>query len=88
MKFLVYGFLLPYGRAIMGGLMFSTIVTLFILPSIYVGLDNLNLWGRRGVRRAMGKAAKRFFFKSANAKISRGFLRRSGFFLLGTLFAH
>ena len=57
MKFLVYGFLLPYGRAIMGGLIFSTIVTLFILPSIYVGLDNLNLWGRRVVRGATGKAA-------------------------------
>jgi len=41
----------------MGGLMFSTIVTLFILPSIYVGLDNLNLWGRRVVRRATVKAA-------------------------------
>ena len=46
----------PMARAIMGGLMFSTIVTLFILPTIYVGLDNLNLWGRRVVRRATGKA--------------------------------
>jgi len=41
----------------MGGLLFCTIVTLFILPSIYVGLDNLNLRGRRVVRRATGKAA-------------------------------
>ena len=47
----------PMARAIMGGLMFSTIVTLFILPTIYVGLDNLNLWGRRVVRWATGKAA-------------------------------
>ncbi|MEE9169099.1 MAG: efflux RND transporter permease subunit, partial [bacterium] len=47
----------PMARAIMGGLMFSTIVTLFILPTIYVGLDNLNLWGRRVVRRATGKVA-------------------------------
>ncbi len=46
----------PMARAIMGGLMFSPIVTLFILPTIYVGLDNLNLWGRRIVRRATGKA--------------------------------
>jgi len=44
-------------RAIMGGLIFSTIVTLFILPTIYVGLDNLNLWGRRVARRATGKVA-------------------------------
>lgn len=42
----------PMTRAIMGGLMFSTIVTLFILPSIYVGLDNVKLWGGRVVRRA------------------------------------
>ena len=47
----------PMARAIMGGLMFSTIVTLFILPSIYVGLDNLNLWSRKVVRKATGKAA-------------------------------
>jgi len=47
----------PMARAIMGGLMFSTVVTLFILPTIYVGLDNLSLWGRRVVRRATGKAA-------------------------------
>ncbi|MFQ5639371.1 MAG: efflux RND transporter permease subunit [bacterium] len=37
----------PMARAIMGGLLFSTVVTLFILPTIYVGLDNLKLWGRK-----------------------------------------
>ena len=47
----------PMARAIMGGLLFSTIVTLFILPSIYVGLDNLNLWSRKVVRKATGKVA-------------------------------
>ncbi len=47
----------PMARAIMGGLMFSTIVTLFILPTIYVGLDNLQLWGKGVLRRATGKAA-------------------------------
>lgn len=42
----------PMARAIMGGLLFSTLVTLIILPTIYVGLDNLKLWGRRVLRKA------------------------------------
>ncbi|MFQ6114409.1 MAG: efflux RND transporter permease subunit, partial [bacterium] len=45
----------PMARAIVGGLLFSTIVTLIILPSIYVGLDNLKVWGRRVLQRATGK---------------------------------
>ncbi|MFQ5753094.1 MAG: efflux RND transporter permease subunit, partial [bacterium] len=45
----------PMVRAIMGGLLFSTIVTLIILPSIYVGLDNLKIWGRKVLLKAMGK---------------------------------
>jgi len=45
----------PMARAIMGGLLFSTVVTLIFLPSIYVGLDNLKFWGRRVVRRATAK---------------------------------
>ena len=42
----------PMARAIMGGLLFSTIVTLIVLPSIYVGLDNLKIWGQKTLRRA------------------------------------
>jgi HAE1 family hydrophobic/amphiphilic exporter-1 len=42
----------PMARSIMGGLLFSTVVTLIILPTIYVGLDNLKLWGRRILRKA------------------------------------
>jgi len=45
----------PMARSIIGGLLFSTIVTLFILPSIYVGLDNVKTWGKRVVKRATGK---------------------------------
>ncbi len=45
----------PMARSIMGGLLFSTIVTLIILPTIYVGLDNLTLWGRKTLRKATGK---------------------------------
>ena len=40
----------PMARAIVGGLLFSTVVTLVILPSIYIMLDDLRIWGRRIVR--------------------------------------
>jgi len=36
----------PMARAIIGGLLFSTVVSLLILPSIYVGLDTSRKWGR------------------------------------------
>lgn len=39
----------PMARAIVGGLAFSTIVTLVILPTIYVMLDDLRNWARRVV---------------------------------------
>ncbi len=35
----------PMARAIVGGLSFATIVTLLILPTIYIHLDNLRGWG-------------------------------------------
>lgn len=44
----------PMARAIVGGLFFSTGVTLIILPSIYVMLDDLRIWGRRIVQAAKG----------------------------------
>jgi HAE1 family hydrophobic/amphiphilic exporter-1 len=37
----------PMARAIVGGLAFSTLVTLIILPEIYVMLDDLRQWSRR-----------------------------------------
>ena len=37
----------PMARAIVGGLMFSTIVTLLALPVIYSLLDDARLWVRR-----------------------------------------
>lgn len=37
----------PMARAIVGGLTFSTIVTLLVLPSIYVILDDLRIWSSR-----------------------------------------
>ena len=42
----------PMARAIIGGLAFSTVVSLIVLPSIYVGLDKLSAWGSRRWRRS------------------------------------
>jgi HAE1 family hydrophobic/amphiphilic exporter-1 len=40
----------PMARAIVGGLAFSTFITLVILPVIYLMLDDLRRWSRRIVR--------------------------------------
>lgn len=37
----------PMARAIVGGLVFSTVITLVILPSIYIILDDIKLWASR-----------------------------------------
>ncbi len=37
----------PMARAIIGGLSFSTVVTLIVLPSIYVILDDIKIWTQR-----------------------------------------
>ena len=37
----------PMMRAIVGGLTFSTVVTLLILPTIYIVLDDIRIWSRR-----------------------------------------
>jgi HAE1 family hydrophobic/amphiphilic exporter-1 len=44
----------PMARAIVGGLVFSTIVTLVILPNIYIELDEMRKWSYR-----VGRAARR-----------------------------
>jgi len=36
----------PMARAIIGGLLFSTVVSLIIVPVIYAWLDNISRWGR------------------------------------------
>jgi HAE1 family hydrophobic/amphiphilic exporter-1 len=36
----------PMARAIVGGLAFSTVVTLVLLPAVYVFFDDLRAWGR------------------------------------------
>jgi len=42
----------PMARAIVGGLTFSTIVTLLVLPTIYVILDDMRAWARNIIRTA------------------------------------
>jgi HAE1 family hydrophobic/amphiphilic exporter-1 len=37
----------PMARAIIGGLAFSTVVSLLVLPTIYVLLDDLGIWSSR-----------------------------------------
>ena len=44
----------PMARAIVGGLTFSTVVTLVILPTIYILFDDLRFWSRRTVQAARG----------------------------------
>ena len=46
----------PMARAIIGGLTFSTVVSLGVLPSTYCMLDDLRVWGARVVAKARGQA--------------------------------
>jgi HAE1 family hydrophobic/amphiphilic exporter-1 len=48
----------PMARAIVGGLTFSTLVTLLVLPRIYVLLDDLRNWSRAVLGRAGTMARK------------------------------
>jgi HAE1 family hydrophobic/amphiphilic exporter-1 len=42
----------PMARAIIGGLAFSTIVSLLVVPAFYVYFDSLSAWGRKVMRTA------------------------------------
>jgi len=44
----------PMARAIAGGLVFSTLVSLLVLPTIYALLDDMSLWSKRVWRQARG----------------------------------
>jgi HAE1 family hydrophobic/amphiphilic exporter-1 len=44
----------PMARAIVGGLIFSTLVSLLVLPTIYSLLDDMSLWMKRIIRDARG----------------------------------
>lgn len=45
----------PMARAIVGGLLFSTFITLLILPTIYILLDELRIWSSRIVNYALNR---------------------------------
>jgi HAE1 family hydrophobic/amphiphilic exporter-1 len=42
----------PMARAIIGGLAFSTIVSLLVVPALYIYFDSLAAWGRKVMRTA------------------------------------
>lgn len=44
----------PMARAIIGGLAFSTVVSLLLVPVLYAYFDKLAVWGRRVMRSARG----------------------------------
>jgi len=46
----------PMARAIIGGLAFSTLVSLLVVPALYIYFDNLAAWGRKVMRTARGNA--------------------------------
>ena len=45
----------PMARAVIGGLAFATVISLVVLPTIYVSLEDVGHWGRRAFRRAVGR---------------------------------
>ena len=47
----------PMARAIIGGLLFSTIVSLLVVPAFYAYFDTLSAWGRKVMRTARGRSA-------------------------------
>jgi len=48
----------PMARAIIGGLAFSTVVSLLVVPALYVYFDNLAAWGRKVMWTARDAAAQ------------------------------
>lgn len=46
----------PMARAIIGGLTFSSIVSLLVVPALYAYFDSLSAWGRKVMRTARGSA--------------------------------
>ena len=49
----------PMARAIIGGLAFSTVVSLLVVPALYVYFDSLAAWGRKVMRTARGSQETR-----------------------------
>jgi HAE1 family hydrophobic/amphiphilic exporter-1 len=47
----------PLGRAVIGGVVTSTILTLLVIPTVYEVMDGLRSWARSRLRRALGTGA-------------------------------
>jgi HAE1 family hydrophobic/amphiphilic exporter-1 len=48
----------PMARAIIGGLAFSTLVSLLVVPALYVYFDSLAAWGRKVMRTARSPSSR------------------------------
>jgi len=48
----------PMARAIIGGLAFSTVVSLLVVPALYIYFDSLAAWGRKVMRTARSPSSK------------------------------
>jgi HAE1 family hydrophobic/amphiphilic exporter-1 len=48
----------PMARAIIGGLAFSTVVSLLVVPALYIYFDGLAAWGRKVMRTARRESSK------------------------------
>ena len=48
----------PMARAIIGGLAFSTVVSLLVVPALYLYFDSLAAWGRKVMRTASNPSSK------------------------------
>jgi HAE1 family hydrophobic/amphiphilic exporter-1 len=49
----------PMARAIIGGLGFSTLTSLILVPYLYAVLDDLSRWGRKLMQVSRGRAVAR-----------------------------
>ena len=49
----------PMARAIIGGLAFSTVVSLLVVPALYIYFDTLAAWGRRVMRTARSAKSRK-----------------------------
>ena len=49
----------PMARAIIGGLAFSTVVSLLVVPALYIYFDDLAAWGRKVMRKARSPSSSK-----------------------------
>ena len=68
----------PMARAIIGGLAFSSVVSLLIVPMFYVWFDDLNLWRQRVFGRA-ADARRRCAARRSGRRTRRALLLSEAF---------